>query len=73
MLILGSPLYSQEPSKTFTLMAAKMAKILLECLRQVTGHSSGFYTTLELIQEIQIVLDWALSMIKKSLLLNIQV
>jgi hypothetical protein len=55
------------------LMAAKMEKISLECSRQVMGLSSGFFTTLEPIQVLHTVLHGALSMVKKFLLLNIQV
>jgi hypothetical protein len=54
-------------------MAVKMDKIWLECSRQVTGISSGFFTTLEPIQVLHIVLLEALSTVKKSLSLNIQV
>jgi hypothetical protein len=54
-------------------MADKMDIISLECSRQVTGLSSGLYTTLEQILEENIVLLEAYSMIKKSLLLNIKV
>jgi hypothetical protein len=67
-----SPLYSQAPSNISTLMATKMEKISSECSRQATGLSSGFSTTLEPIKALHIVLHEALSMIKKSLLLNIQ-
>ena len=73
LLIEDSLLYSQVPSNIFTPMAVKMEKILLECSRQVTGLSSGFSTTLEPIQVLHIVLLEALSMVKKSLSLNIQI
>jgi hypothetical protein len=55
------------------LMEGKMDEILLGCSRQVMGLSSGFSNTLEPIQVLQIVLLEAYSMIKNSLLLNIQV
>ena len=72
LLILVSQLYSQALSNISTRMAAKMDKISLECSRQVTGLSSGLSTTLETIQAIHIALLEALSIVKKSLLLNIQ-
>ena len=72
LLILVSQLFSQALSNISTRMAAKMDKISLECSRQVTGLSSGLFTTLETIQERHIVLLGALSIVKKSLLLNIQ-
>ena len=69
----GSLLYSQTPNNISTLMADKMEIILLECSRQVTGPSIGFSTTLEPIQVIHFVLHEGLLMVRKSLLLNIQV
>ena len=69
---LGSPLYSQASSNISTPMAAKMVKISLECSRKVTGLSSGFSKTLEPIQALHIALHGALSTVKKSLSLNIQ-
>jgi hypothetical protein len=65
-------LYSQAASNTSTLMATKMGKTSLECSRQVTGLNSGSYTTLEQIQALHFVFHEALSMVKKSLLLNIK-
>ena len=71
--MLASQLYSQAPSNISTLMADKMDKISSDRSRPVTGLSNGFSITLEPIQELHIVLDKALSIVKKSLLLNIQV
>jgi hypothetical protein len=73
LMLLGSPLYLQEPSNISTLMAAKTDEISLECSRKVTGLSSGFSTTLEAIQEKHFVFLEAHSMTKKSLLLSIKV
>ena len=53
-------------------MAAKMDEISLECSRRVTELSSGFSTTLKLVQALHIAKHEALSMVKKSLSLNIQ-
>jgi hypothetical protein len=53
---MGFPLYSQQPNNISMLMAGKMGKISLECSRQVTGLSNGFFTTLEQIMHIHIVL-----------------
>ena len=53
-------------------MAAKMDKISSECSRQVTGLSNGFSTTIEPIKVIHSVLQGALSMVRKSLPLNIK-
>ena len=72
MIIEVSPLYSQALSNISTLMAAKKDTISSECSRQVTELNSGLSTTNEQIQVIHIVLHEALSMVKKSLLLNIQ-
>jgi hypothetical protein len=72
-LILVSQLYFQEISNISTLMAGKMEIILSDSSRLATGLSSGFSTTLEPIQAVLIVLLEALSMIKKSSSLNIQV
>jgi hypothetical protein len=55
------------------LMVAKMDKISSESSKKVTGPSSGFSITLEQNQALHTVLQEALSMIKKSSLLNIQV
>jgi hypothetical protein len=54
-MILGSQLYSQASNNISMLMAGKMGKILLECSRQLTGLSSGFYTTLKQIKHQHIV------------------
>jgi hypothetical protein len=72
LLILGSQFYSQVTSNISTLMAGKMDGISLECSRKVTGLSSGFFITLDTIQEIHFVLLEVHSLIKKSLLLNFQ-
>jgi hypothetical protein len=72
-LILVSQLYFQAISNISTLMAGKMEIILSDSSRLATGLSNGFSTTLEPIQAVLIVLLEALSMIKKSSLLNIQV
>jgi hypothetical protein len=49
------------------LMAGKMGKISLESTRQVMGLRYGFFTTLEQMIHIHIVLLKALSVVKKSL------
>jgi hypothetical protein len=67
-----SQLYFQAPSNIFTLMDVKMDKISSECSRQVMGLSNGFSIILDSIQVLHIVLLEALSMVKKSLSLNIQ-
>jgi hypothetical protein len=72
VMMLASPLYSQASSNISTPMAAKMEKISSECSIKVTGLRSGFSTTLEPIQALHIVLHGALSAVKKSLSLNIQ-
>jgi hypothetical protein len=66
LLILGSPLYSLALSNISMLMARKMEEISLECFRQLTGLSNGFFTILEAILVLHIVLAEALSMIRKS-------
>jgi hypothetical protein len=71
-LILDSPLYSQATSNISTPMAAKTEKISSLCSREVTVLSSGFSTTLELIQALHIALHGAYLAVKKSLSLNIQ-
>jgi hypothetical protein len=68
-----SRLYLQAHSNISTLMETKVEKILSECSRQLTGLSSGSCTTLEHIQVNHFVLHEAFSMVKKWLLLNIQV
>ena len=73
LMLSGSPLYLQALSNISTLMAAKTDEISSECSRQVTALSSGSTTTLEPIQALHIVLHEALSLVKKSLSLNIQV
>jgi hypothetical protein len=73
LLKLGSLLYFQAPNNISTPMVVKMEIISLECSRQVTGLSSGLSTTLESIQVQHFVLQEGLLMVKKSLLLNIQV
>jgi hypothetical protein len=72
LLLLRSPLYLQATSNISTLMAAKINEISSECSRQVMALSSGSSTTLEPIQALHIVLLVALSLVKKSLSLNIQ-
>ena len=50
LLMLGSPFYSQPQNNISSHMGEKLDKILLECSRQVTAHSSGFFNTLDSIQ-----------------------
>jgi hypothetical protein len=71
-MLSDSQLYLQAPNNISTLMAAKTVEISSECSRQVTGPSSGYYSTLEPIKALHIVLQEALLMVKKSSLLNIQ-
>jgi hypothetical protein len=73
LLLLDSRLYLQAPNNISTLMAGKTDEISLECSRQVTGLSNGSSTTLELIQGLHIALLEGRSLVKKSLLLSIQV
>jgi hypothetical protein len=72
-MLLRSRLYLQALSNISTLMAAKINEILSESSRQVTALSSGSSTTLKPFQTLHIVSHEALTMIKKSLLLSIQV
>jgi hypothetical protein len=54
VLLLDTPLYSEAPSIIFMRMDAKMDGMSSECFRQVMGLSSGFSTTLELLQALHI-------------------
>ena len=72
LLILGSQFCYQVTSNISSLMAGKVDGISSGCSRKVTGLSSGFFITLDTIQEIHFVLREVYSLIKKSLLLNFQ-
>ena len=73
VMIVGFPSFSQEASNISMLMAVKAGRTSLECSRKVMDLRSGFSTTLERMQLQHLVLEEALSKVKKSLLDNIKV